>query len=103
MMGNTHDPIDHFRTHNKHAGEQFVNMYSWPGLISILLGAISLVGSVAAAAYRRHEWILTTGTVGLLAISGGIAWLVVEHHRVIEIERHWQERHSGTTIGSPAS
>ncbi|MCA4724926.1 MULTISPECIES: protein UsfY [Mycolicibacterium] len=100
-MGNTHDPIDHFRTHNNHAGEQFVDMYSWPGLISILLGAITMVGGVAGAAYGRQEWVLTTGIIGLLAISGGIAWLVVEHHRVVRIERLWHAGHSDTHLGSP--
>ncbi|MGA5535513.1 protein UsfY [Mycolicibacterium nivoides] len=99
-MGNTRDPIDHFRTHNKHAGEQFVDMYCWPGLMSILLGAISLAGGVAAAAYGRPEWFLRSSLMGLLAISAGIAWLVVEHRRVVWIERHWQEGYSAT---SPAT
>lgn len=102
-MANTRDPIDHSRTHNPHAGEQFVDMYSWPGLISILLGAISLVSTIAAAAYGRHEWILTTGVVGLLAIAGGIAWLVVEHHRVARIERIWHAGHSDNNLRIPTA
>jgi hypothetical protein len=89
-MGSTHhDPIDHFRTTQHHAGEFFIDLYCWPGLISIVLGAISLVGSLAAAAYNRHEWILTTAVVGALAIAGGVAWLVLEHHRVLRIESRW--------------
>ncbi len=102
-MGNTRDPIDHFRTHNTHAGEQFVDMYSWPGFISILMGAISLVGSVAAAAYGRHEWILTPGVVGILAITAGITWLAVEHHRVVQIERRWHDGHTNPTLGAPTT
>lgn len=74
-MGNTRDPIDHFRTTNQYAGEQFIDVYSWPGVVSIVLGTTSLISCVAAAAYGRHEWIPTAGIVGLLAITGGIVWL----------------------------
>jgi len=95
-MGSTHhDPTDHFRTTQHHAGEFFINLYCWPGLISIALGAISLVGSLAAAAYNHHEWILTTAVVGALAMVGGIAWLVLEHHRVQRIENLWLANQQG--------
>lgn len=94
-MGKTHrDPTDHFRTTHPHAGEQFIDPYCWPGLLSIALGLFSLVACVAAAAYKHHEWLLTTGVVGVLAISGGVSWLVLEHHRVIDIERRWLADHS---------
>ncbi|WP_102142531.1 protein UsfY [Mycobacterium hubeiense] len=92
-MANTHDPVDHFRTTQQHAGEPFIDIYCWPGLLSIALGLISLSGCVAAAAYKQHQWVLTTGVVGALAIAGGIAWLVVEHHRVLRIERQWLAEH----------
>lgn len=92
-MADTHDPIDHFRTTHPHAGESFIDIYCWPGLLSIALGLISLVASVAAAAYQRHEWVPTAGIVGLCAIAGGIAWLVVEHHRVLRIEERWLAEH----------
>src|SRR5699024_10812654 len=90
VMGDTHhDPIDHFRTTEHHAGEFFIDLYCWPGLISITLGAISLAGCLAAAAYNHHEWVLTTAVVGALAIAGGVAWLILEHHRVLRIESRW--------------
>ena len=63
-MADTHDPTDHFRTTHRHAGESFIDIYCWPGLLSIALGVMSLMGSVAAAAYQHHEWVLTTGIVG---------------------------------------
>jgi hypothetical protein len=93
-MADTRDPIDHFRTTHQHAGESFIDIYCWPGLLSIALGVMSLIGCVASAAYHHHEWVLTTGIVGTLAIAGGIAWLVVEHHRVLRIERRWHAEHS---------
>lgn len=92
-MADTHDPIDHFRTTHQHAGESFIDIYCWPGLLSIVLGVISLMGSVASAAYQHHDWVLTTGIVGALAVAGGIAWLVVEHHRVLRIEQRWLAEH----------
>jgi hypothetical protein len=95
-MGSTHhDPTDHFRTTQHHAGEFFINLYCWPGLVSIALGIISLVGCLAAAAYNHHEWVLTTGVVGALAIVGGVAWLVLEHHRVLRIEDLWLANQQG--------
>src|SRR5215204_1293442 len=76
-MASTQDPTDHFRTTHPHAGESFIDAYCWPGLLSIALGVISLIGCVVAA----------------VAIAGGIAWLVVEHHRVLRIERRWLAEH----------
>jgi uncharacterized membrane protein YcjF (UPF0283 family) len=94
-MGNTHhDPTDHFRTTHPHAGEQFIDAYCWPGLLSIALGVLSLVTCVAAAAYRQHEWVATAGIVGALAIAGGVAWLIVEHRRVLRLESLWLAEHS---------
>jgi hypothetical protein len=93
-MADTRDPIDHFRTTQPHVGESFIDIYCWPGLLSIALGVMSLVACVASAAYRHSEWFLTTGIVGAMAIAGGIAWLIVEHHRVLRIERLWHVEHA---------
>jgi hypothetical protein len=92
-MGNTHDPIDHFRTTQPHAGQSIIDMYCWPGLLSIALGVMSLVACLAAAAYKHTEFVLTTGVVGFMAIAGGVAWLVLEHHRVLRIEKQWIAHH----------
>lgn len=93
-MASYKDPTDHFRTTLPHTGEHFIDVYSWPGYCSILLGMMSLVACVAAAAYRRTQWIPTAGIVAVLAIAGGAAWLVIEHRRVLRIESHWQREHS---------
>ncbi|CAM2852982.1 hypothetical protein BST27_06500 [Mycobacterium intermedium] len=88
-MCDTKDPIDHFRTTCPHTGEFFIDRLSWPGLLSIVLGLASWIGGVASAAYKHHEWVMTFGVVGLLAIAGGIAWLVLEHRRVMKVENLW--------------
>src|ERR1700739_3451536 len=92
-MADTHDPIDHFRTTQPHAGASFIDIYCWPGVVSIVGGVMSLVGGVTSVAYRHSEWLLTAGIVGAMAIAGGIAWLVVEHHRVLRIEHLWHDQH----------
>ncbi len=92
-MADKRDPTDHFRTTHQHAGESLIDVYCWPGLLSIALGALSLIGCIASAAYKHYEWVLTTGLVGALAIAGGIAWLLIEHHRVLRIERLWLAEH----------
>lgn len=92
-MANYKDPTDHFRTTLPHTGEHFIDVYSWPGYLSIVFGTMSLVGGVVAAAYQRHEWIPTAGAVGVLAIIGGAAWLVIEHRRVLRIESRWESEH----------
>jgi hypothetical protein len=107
-MADTHDPIDHFRTTHPHAGEAFIDIFCWPGVLSIGLGVMSLVGSVASIAYQRHGWVLITAIVGVFAIAGGIAWLVVEHRRVLRIERLWHAenpvlRRRGRSHGADAT
>lgn len=93
-MANYKDPTDHFRTTLPHTGEHFIDVYSWPGYLSILMGLLSLVAGVAAAAYRQTQWVPTAGIVGLLAIVGGAAWLVLEHRRILRIESLWHLEHS---------
>lgn len=100
-MCSTKDPTDHFRTSCPHTGEYFIDRFCWPGVSSIVLGVMSLVAAVTAAAYRHYEWLLTCGVVAVPAIAGGLAWLAVEHHRVMRIERDWLAAHSGTPRVSP--
>ncbi|WAC89281.1 protein UsfY [Mycobacterium sp. Aquia_213] len=88
-MGDTADPTDHFRTTCPHAGEFLIDRLCWPGLMAIVLGVASLVGGVAAAAYRHQEWLLTLVTVGVSAIVAGLVWLKLEHRRVMKIESRW--------------
>ncbi|WP_156296726.1 protein UsfY [Mycobacterium paragordonae] len=102
-MCSTKDPTDHFRTTCPHTGEYFIDRYSWPGISSIVLGVLALAAGVAAAAYQHYEWLPTCGVVALLAIAGGLAWLAVEHHRVMRIERDWHAAHSGPSGRPPLS
>ena len=93
-MGDTHfDPTDHARTHHAHAGLTMKDTYFWPGLLLLAIGVIGMIGTVAAAAYRHHEWIATTALVAGIATVAGALWLIVERRRVIRNEERWLADH----------
>jgi hypothetical protein len=87
------DPIDHFRTTHQHAGESLIDVYCWPGLLSIALGLISLIGCVASLAYNQREYTLMTGVVAVLAMVFGALWIVIEHRHVRHMESRWIAEH----------
>jgi hypothetical protein len=89
------DPVDHFRTTNQHAGESLIDLYCWPGLLSIALGVGSLICCLASVAYERHEYTLMFAVVGVLGIVFGALWIVVEHRLVRRIESRWRAEHPG--------
>jgi FtsH-binding integral membrane protein len=93
-MGDTHfDPTDHARTTQPHAGVTMKDTYFWPGLILLAIGVLGMIGTVAAAAYRHHEWIATTGLVAVIATLAGALWLIFERRRVIRNEERWHAEH----------
>jgi protein-S-isoprenylcysteine O-methyltransferase Ste14 len=93
-MGDTHhDPTDHSRTTHQHAGISMKDNFFWPGFVLVALGAAGVVATVAAAAYRHHEWIATTGLIAVIATVSGVLWLIGERRRVTHIERHWFAQH----------
>ena len=94
-MGDTHhDPADHSRTTQEHCGITMKDNLYWPGLALLAVGVLGLIATVAAAAYRHHELIATTGLVALLAIVGGALWLFFENRRVRRLEDDWFAEHS---------
>lgn len=99
-MGDTHhDPTDHFRTTHPHAGESMIDVYFWPGLFLVLLGVSSVVGGIASAAYRHHEWLGMTGLVALVALTAGALWITHERRRIRRIESEWLADHPGHDSG----
>ena len=60
-MGDTHhDPTDHSRTTQPHAGIAMKDNFFWPGLILLAVAVFGLISTAAAAAYRHYEWLATT-------------------------------------------
>ncbi len=98
-----HDPTDHFRTTQPHAGESMNDGYHWPGLVLLAVGVIALAGCVAAAAYKHPEWLLPTGLVAVIGLGFGSLWCAVEHRRVCRIESHWLAEHSERRLDRPVA
>ena len=75
MKGAHHDPVDHSRTTQPHAGESFIDTLWLPGLWLIGLGALTIAGMLAAMAYQHDEWLLP-----LCLVSGALVtcWRTAE-------------------------
>ena len=87
VMGDTHhDPTDHSRTTQPHAGITMKDNFLWPGFILLAVAVFGMISTVAAAAYRHYEWLATTVLVAVLGTVAGALWLVVELRRVTRIE-----------------
>jgi hypothetical protein len=84
-----HDPTDHFRTTQPHAGITMKDNLFWPGFILLAVALGGLISATAAAAYRHYEWLATTGLVAVLGTVAGALWFVVERRRVTRIDEQW--------------
>jgi hypothetical protein len=93
MKAAHHDPIDHSRTTQPHAGESIIDTLWFPGLILIGVGVGALAGLVAATAYGHHEFLRTLGIIAVSAITLGVLLIAVEHRRVNRIEKRWLADH----------
>lgn len=92
-MGDTHrDPLDHSRTTLPRAGITMKDNLFWPGFILLGVATCGMIGTVAAAAYERYEWLPTTVLVAVLGTVAAALWFVVELRRVARIEERWARR-----------
>src|ERR1700744_3027145 len=90
VMGDRHhDPTDHFRTTQPHAGITMKDNLFWPGVILLIVAVFGVISTAAAAAYRHYEWLPTTVLVAVLATVAGALWFVVEFRRVTRIDEQW--------------
>ncbi|MGA9488948.1 MAG: protein UsfY [Mycobacterium sp.] len=93
-MGDTHhDPTDHSRTTQPHAGIAMKDNFMWPGLILLAVSALGMISLAVTAAYRHYEWLTTTALIAVLGAIAGALWIVVEHRRVTRIEKNWHAAH----------
>jgi protein-S-isoprenylcysteine O-methyltransferase Ste14 len=90
VMGDRHhDPTDHFRTTQPHAGITMKDNLFWPGFILLIVALSGVISTLAAAAYRHYEWLATTGLIAVLGTVAGALWFVVERRRVTRIDEQW--------------
>jgi uncharacterized membrane protein YcjF (UPF0283 family) len=93
-MGDTHhDPTDHSRTTQPHAGIAMKDNFFWPGFILLAVAVCGMISTVTAAAYGHYEWLATTVLIAVLGTVAGALWLVVELRRVTRIEEQWYAAH----------
>ncbi|MEZ0362182.1 protein UsfY [Mycobacterium sp. pUA109] len=89
-MGDTHhDPTDHSRTTQPHAGITMKDNLFWPGLILFIVAFAGMIGTATVAAYRHYEWLTATVLIAVLGTIAGALWFVVELRRVGQMDRQW--------------
>lgn len=93
MKGAHHDPVDHARTTQPHAGESFIDTLWLPGLVMIGFGVAAIAGLVAATAYQHDEWTLTLAMLSGALVTAGALLIAAEHHRVNRVEKRWLAEH----------
>ena len=94
MKGAYHDPVDHSRTTQPHAGESFIDTLWWPGLLLLALGVVAIAGFVAATAYNNQDGMpLILGLIAGALVTAGALLITLEHHRVKRVERRWMAEH----------
>lgn len=94
-MGDTHDdPTDHSRTTQPHAGIVMKDNFFWPGLILLVVSMFGLIATVAAAAYRRYEWLSASVLIAALGAIAGALWFIMENRRVSRVEAWWEAAHA---------
>lgn len=93
MKGAHHDPVDHSRTTQPHAGESFIDTLWLPGLILIMLGTVSIAGLIAATAYGRPDVTLPLGFIAGALVTAGAILIALEHRRVKRVEMLWKTEH----------
>ena len=69
-----HDPTDHFRTTQPHAGFTMKDNLYWPGFILLAVSLSGMISTTAAAAYGHYEWLATTALVAVLGMIAGALW-----------------------------
>ncbi len=102
MKGAFHDPVDHVRTTQPHAGESFIDTLWLPGLLLIGLGTALIAGTVAATAYGNRELTLILALIAGALVTAGAGLVTLEHQRVKRVERRWIAEHSNADPASHA-
>jgi len=93
MKGAYHDPVDHSRTTQPHAGESFIDTLWLPGLGLIALGIVTIAGFVFATAYHRADLQLPLGLIAGALVTAGALIITFEHLRVKRVEQRWLADH----------
>lgn len=97
------DPVDHYRTTRRHAGESMKNGANAPGIIAVAAGVIALVVGLAAFATHHTSVGVAAVLVALAVGAAGLVWLRHTHQQVRAAELQWHHAHSDDAAPPPAS
>jgi len=87
MMGYTHhDPSDHFRTTQPHAGITMKDNFFLPGFVLLAVALAGVMCTAVVAASGHYEWLATSVAVAVLGTITGPLWFVVEARRVDRVD-----------------
>ena len=87
-----HDPTDHFRTTQPHAGITMKDNLLWPGFLLLAVALSGMISTAAVAAYGHYEWLTTTVLIAVVGTVAGALWFLVELCRVARIDEQWLRR-----------
>ena len=89
-----HDPTDHFRTTQPHAGITMKDNLLWPGFSLLAVALSGMISTAAVAAYGHYEWLAMTVLIAVLGTVAGGLWFLVELCRVARIDEQWAPIHA---------
>ena len=101
MGDRANDPVDHFRTTRKHAGENWKNTAAMPALIAVGLGSSAVFAALFAFATAHVAAGVVAAVVAGLLMGGGFGWLGRERRRVRRIELNYLKDHPEADAQTP--
>lgn len=94
-MGDTfHDPVDHVRTTDPHAGRAVIDVLGWPGYSLLVVSMVAGIGCLAAFGTGHDRQGVAVAVLSVLAAVLGALWLLAEHRRIGKVNRQWDVTHS---------
>ena len=97
------DPVDHFRTTRKHAGQNWKNTAALPGLFAVGAATASTCITLVILTTGHTTAAIVAGAVTLLLFSCGLGWLWRESRRVKRIEARYIRQHPEADAQPPTS
>lgn len=81
IMSNPDNPIDYARTAQARTGMVVKDRRELPGVLLLIVAAVTLVGFMTSAAMQSVGWMVGLGTATLFAGACGVAWILVGRSR----------------------
>ncbi|MGI9124186.1 MAG: protein UsfY [Mycobacterium sp.] len=90
MPDKSYDPVDDARTNSHVTGEALKDARNTGGLVLSELAVVAFASSLYLFGIGK---LVDGGLVGVLALligTLGVVWVLVEHHRFVQLEMRWE-------------